>query len=67
MHQEVHDEERPGLQRLLRGAKESAASLPAWSPRLKSVEGLAEDLARLLDVPQQSLDRESRSGPTARP
>jgi hypothetical protein len=44
----VADGERAALQALLRGAKECAAGLPEWSPRRRSVEGLASDLAGVL-------------------
>jgi hypothetical protein len=52
----VNDDERPGLQALLRGARECAALLPATSPRLRAAEELSELLTDLLtqDDPQRS-------------
>jgi hypothetical protein len=44
----VSDDERAALQALVRGAYEAVALLPEWSPRRNAVQGLADELTRLL-------------------
>lgn len=66
MH-EITDDERPGLQALLRGAAECAALLPEDSWRRQAAIDLAADLSRLLaDGPQRSPGRVVGSGPRFR-
>lgn len=63
----VTEEERPGLQALLRGARECVALLPATSARRRSAEDLATDLEDLLaERPRRFLDGVRRLGRAAR-
>lgn len=69
MHHPVTEEERPGLQALLRGARECETLLPPDSPRRRAAHDLADDLVSLLLKmhPEEPLGRDAEDVPQSRP